>query len=199
MGRRGRTATRPVRGERDRDELVLAYLDVPPQAVGSLWWNMSAVRSMGWDDAVQVARLGLLRAASLWTEGGGGFRAYAFVSCRNRVRTEVRRGVMVGPKQGRWDRVPKVEWLRERMEEEGRIVRVPAPPFSDDPMEPSSRWLRLLAAMPDGLEKKYLEARVSGLTCFEAAASCGWSGHHWETLNHRAINLARKVGKEIGL
>lgn len=192
VGRRGRTPEKSVRCDEERDDLVLSHLEVPPQAVGSVWHGHHSVRILGWDDAVQVANLGLLRAASLWKEEGR-FAAYAFASCRDHVMIAARRGVMVGPKQGPWDRVPRINNFSLL-----GIRRVPGRMEGPVP-ELHPNWLRLLAAMPDGLEKRFLEARASGLTCREAASLCGCSGWGWEGLLQRSFKLARSVGKEIGL
>ncbi len=192
MGRRGRMPEKPVRCDEERDELVLSHLEVPPASVRNLWRGHHSVRALGFDDAVQVANLGLLRAASLW-KGEGRFGAYAFASCRDYVMIAARRGVPVGPKQGPWNLVPFLNNFSVR-----GIRRVPGRMEGPIP-EPHPDWLRLLAAMPDGLEKKFLEARASGLTCREAAALCGCSGWGWEGLLQKSFKLARSVGKEIGL
>jgi RNA polymerase sigma factor (sigma-70 family) len=82
-----------VRGLEERNALVVENLRLVPWALLQYRPRLSwAARALGgWRDAIQVGRLGLIRAAELWEPSRGAFSTYAVHWVRGKVRKAARR------------------------------------------------------------------------------------------------------------
>jgi RNA polymerase sigma factor (sigma-70 family) len=74
-----------VRSQEERDALVLQYSGLPWHVVRR-YAHTRPVQRLGLDDALQVAFLGLLRAAEIWqAEREADFLTYAFQACKSHL------------------------------------------------------------------------------------------------------------------
>jgi RNA polymerase sigma factor (sigma-70 family) len=73
------------RGLAERNALVEQYIYLPAWCIHALWAHNRPLRRLGWDDAVQNAALGLIRAADLWDPSKGTFTTYAAQSIRRHL------------------------------------------------------------------------------------------------------------------
>ena len=81
----------PVRDREARNVLVLQYSKLPGYVVNRLWKCYTAVRKLGYDDAVQIGYVTLLRAAELWEEDRNvSFMTYAYSAIRRGIYDAVR-------------------------------------------------------------------------------------------------------------
>lgn len=83
------TTSPPVRTRQERDILALQWIHLPKRVLRHLLSVRPAVRQLDFDDAIQVARLGLLRAAELWDSSRGvQFVSYAWRVIARRIARE---------------------------------------------------------------------------------------------------------------
>ena len=182
MGNRGARPKPAKRSVVERNALTTNNLGVARKAVARLWKSCHSVRQLGWDDALQVATLALLRAAELWGCRND-FKGYAYVHCRYALITAAIKGepTITGLDLGSFATAKSNYDGNEHIRLNGIKEKVQA----------------VLCSLPEGPERAYLEARLEGATQYVAWQTAGRPSVDSSNLNSRAIKLARRAAEEM--
>ena len=190
-----------IRTTEERDELVLNNLDIPRKTVRVMWGTSLAVRRLGWDDAVQTMTLVMLRAAETWDECKGEFRPYATAACFRSLRGLAVRQINIITVKTAGKRAPVVltagDEHRTMLAIDNRRNRSPevAEEETDYLDEVRDKVESVLARMPPGQERDWMERRLEGLSRFETWAALGRPRRSLESIECRALQMARKIAK----
>ena len=182
MGNRGARPKLVKRSVAERNALTLANLAVARKAVARLWNVCHSVRQLGWDEALQVATLALLRAAELWSCKGD-FKGYAYVHCRCAV---------IGAVNNEEKAITGLDL--------GALAAAKSTHNGDEHVrlnDIKERVQAVLLRLPRGPERRYLEARLGGMTQWQAWQVAGRRYVDPGYLNAKALRLARQAAEEM--
>lgn len=183
---RGAPKKPAVRSPEERNLLVNEHLDLADNIVSHLWKKYPArMKRLGSDDALQAARMGLMRAADLWNgKTGTEFRIYAWRFCRGWVLLEMRRSMTV------------------QCSSRHAVVHVQKLPLDGTTIEERQerpdpgldtahhRIEKVFESMPPGHEVNYLRRLAQGSLQYDAWKEEGFGCCPY-SLHYRALRMAR--------